>query len=188
MNLFPRHIQPGLNWPSLLLGPKGTRTALHIDSDATHFWLLLLKGKKKWRIFPAQDRDALYQNAFDDSLLITGFEDAGEVMRLQERVSPSLNETMPWEFTMEAGDLVIVPHKSPHQVENLEDTVAVAGNFIDELNWEGFRDIQDTLRFLDPHVTEKVSKFIKTSGLSSRGHSDIRVDMKQEDAPWATRL
>ena len=35
---------PAANWPSLFIGPKGTRSGLHIDSQATHFWMLLVEG------------------------------------------------------------------------------------------------------------------------------------------------
>lgn len=41
--LFPKEISPDGNWPSLLVGPKGSRSALHVDADSTHFYLLLLQ-------------------------------------------------------------------------------------------------------------------------------------------------
>ena len=40
---------------------------------------------------------------------------------------------MPWLTQMSK------PERAPdHQVENLNDTVAIAGNFADALNWEAF--------------------------------------------------
>ena len=48
--LFPKEISPDGNWPSLLVGPKGSRSALHVDADSTHFYLLLLQV---WKPEPA---------------------------------------------------------------------------------------------------------------------------------------
>eukprot|EP01043_Picozoa_sp_COSAG02_P114807 COSAG02_NODE_51130_length_316_cov_0.705069_1_plen_78_part_01 len=33
------------SWPSLFIGPPGTASALHIDSNATHFWMALFSGQ-----------------------------------------------------------------------------------------------------------------------------------------------
>ena len=44
---------------------------------------------------------------------------------------------------MRAGDLLFVPGGTPHCVENLEDTLAVAGNFVDDSNYEAaLRDMR----------------------------------------------
>ena len=31
-------------WPSLFLGPKGSRCALHVDTCGLHFWMLVFEG------------------------------------------------------------------------------------------------------------------------------------------------
>ncbi len=36
---------------------------------------------------------------------------------------------------LEPGDLLFVPSGTPHRVRNLDDTVAVSGNYIDSSNW-----------------------------------------------------
>ena len=38
------------------------------------------------------------------------------------------------ELELQPGDLLFVPGGAPHAVENLTDTIAVGGNFVDESN------------------------------------------------------
>ena len=52
------------SWPSLLIGPQGSQSALHVDNYETHFYMILLAGRKKWRVFPRADRSALYRQEF----------------------------------------------------------------------------------------------------------------------------
>jgi len=47
-------------WPSLFVGPKGTKSDTHTDSGGSHFWMALLHGEKRWRIFPRDDAGLLY--------------------------------------------------------------------------------------------------------------------------------
>ncbi|CAM9461617.1 unnamed protein product, partial [Hapterophycus canaliculatus] len=48
------------SWPSLFLGPKGSKSDTHIDSFGSHFWMALLEGKKRWLLFPKEDAPLLY--------------------------------------------------------------------------------------------------------------------------------
>jgi len=43
-----------------------------------------------------------------------------------------------WEMELVPGQLLIVPHSLPHEAWNLEDSVAIAGNFVDAVNWDDF--------------------------------------------------
>jgi len=47
-------------WPSLFIGAAGTQSKLHIDSFGSHFWMLLISGRKKWIFYPAEDIPLLY--------------------------------------------------------------------------------------------------------------------------------
>lgn len=41
---------PRSNWPTLIVGPGGSRSALHVDSYFLPFWLTLLSGRKTFRV------------------------------------------------------------------------------------------------------------------------------------------
>lgn len=81
---------------------RGTRTSLHVDAYSSHFWSLLIKGRKRWRVYPKHDIPALYPNAFDETFIIKGFETELELQQLQHYVAPLLNTTSPWEFEQRA--------------------------------------------------------------------------------------
>ena len=40
----------GHSWPSLLIGPPGTRSSLHTDNGWMPFWLTVLQGRKRFRV------------------------------------------------------------------------------------------------------------------------------------------
>ncbi|CAM9460707.1 unnamed protein product [Ectocarpus fasciculatus] len=48
------------SWPSLFIGPKGSRSDTHIDSFGSHFWMALLEGKKRWLLYPKEEAPLLY--------------------------------------------------------------------------------------------------------------------------------
>ncbi len=35
------------SWPSLFVGGPSVRSDLHVDAFASHFWMLLMHGKKR---------------------------------------------------------------------------------------------------------------------------------------------
>jgi len=107
--LFPHSVLDH-NWPSLLVGPAGSRSTLHIDADSTHFYLLLLQGRKRWRVYPAEDRAALYHDAVEDIFLLSGFESEAERDAFRRGEAPLLGKAVPWEFIQEPGELVLIPH------------------------------------------------------------------------------
>ena len=42
------------SWPSLFVGPKGTKSGLHIDAFGSHFWMYLITGIKRWTFYPPE--------------------------------------------------------------------------------------------------------------------------------------
>ena len=45
---------------------------------------------------------------------------------------PAAALARPWEHVLLEGDIIFVPSTCPHYVRNLDDTVAISGNFIDQ--------------------------------------------------------
>ena len=76
------------------------------QSVAVNLWLLPVVGRKRWRIYPANDSAALYMNSFTGSFVIQGFETAAEISYLQAKHAPLLDHAAPWEFDQHPGELV----------------------------------------------------------------------------------
>ena len=53
------------SWPSLFIGPRGTKSGLHIDAFGSHFWMYLVSGVKKWTFYPPERAGDLNPVFFD---------------------------------------------------------------------------------------------------------------------------
>ena len=38
----------GDDWPSLFVGARGTRSGVHVDPFESNFWMMMIKGRKRW--------------------------------------------------------------------------------------------------------------------------------------------
>ena len=114
------------SWPSLFISPKGTVSELHIDAFGSNFWMALLSGRKKWTFFKPKMTPYLrprYVDTFDPV-----FDIDWQELKV-DQFSPTVMEV-----TLSPGQVLFVPAGSPHRVENLEASVAVSGNIVDESN------------------------------------------------------
>ena len=114
-------------WPSLFVGGAGTRSGLHVDSFGSHFWMLLLEGRKQWVFFDRQDMCLLhpsYPFSFDPVFP----EEAEKLAAAAGALS--------WEVVLQPGELLFVPAGAPHSVRNLDATVAISGNYVDMSNFD----------------------------------------------------
>jgi hypothetical protein len=103
-------------WPSIFVGPRGSSSALHVDSFASHFFMYLIAGRKHWRLFPrAADKGAFRpkQAGFLIDPLCPGA--APEAAAALE----NLRATQPYDAVLRPGDVIFVPSETPHQVINL---------------------------------------------------------------------
>lgn len=146
--------------PAIFIGPAGTGSGLHADSEASRFWMVVLKGQKRFRLIAPADAlahlhptdvvaagggAADYPGTFNVDIFATPeiADDAGAcgsvgVVANGPRRGACLSPTLKvWEANVSAGDLIFIPQKWAHQVQNVEDTVAISMNFVDEWSWKG---------------------------------------------------
>lgn len=115
------------SWPSLFVGAKGTGSGVHVDNGGTNFWLYLISGEKRWRIF---DRASMLNLYFKPGYahIYT------DVFRPDLKEYPLFRQAKMYEVTQKPGELVFIPGDFPHAVMNTEDSVGVSANYIDESN------------------------------------------------------
>ncbi|KAG0208055.1 hypothetical protein BGX28_000875 [Mortierella sp. GBA30] len=116
--------RPPYRW--LLIGPQRTGAPWHTDPSGTSAWNTLLSGHKRWALYPPH--------------MIPPGHDPTSQTRLTSvewylDVYPFLApELRPIEIVQYPGQTIYVPSGWWHMVLNMDDTVAVTQNFVDDTN------------------------------------------------------
>eukprot|EP00929_Paragymnodinium_shiwhaense_P059665 TRINITY_DN29870_c0_g2_i1.p1 TRINITY_DN29870_c0_g2~~TRINITY_DN29870_c0_g2_i1.p1 ORF type:complete len:511 (-),score=98.90 TRINITY_DN29870_c0_g2_i1:214-1746(-) len=131
-------VQPvtGSASPTLFTAAAGTSSSLHVDFLQTHFWMGMCHGRKRWRVIPPADLPLLYPSYLADLNPLFPFdldECAKRSLQAPEE-HPALAQVTVQEVVLEPGDVIFIPAGAPHQVANLETSVALSANFIDRSN------------------------------------------------------
>lgn len=122
--------------PSLFVGPAGTQSALHADDAGSRFVMALLRGRKRFRIYNASDARCLDPSPLPAGLAYRGTYDADAFGAFGAAAAAA--GCVAWEATLGAGELLFIPQQWPHAVLNLEPTIGVSYNFVDEWSHAAF--------------------------------------------------
>ena len=107
------------SWPSLFIGRNNSFGGLHIDVFGSAFWQYVIDGKKEWHITsPLGDFPAGY-SFFEPN------EVESNVVHYHGVVNP--------------GEFIYIPGNCPHQVKNIGNTVAIAGNVVSTTEMNSMR-------------------------------------------------
>jgi len=97
--------------------------------------MYLVEGVKRWKIFSREDTPLLEPGYF-----VSGGATFQSDAFASHVENPWLEKVTSWEFELKAGQFVIIPHGFPHAVLNEEDSIAIAGNFVDQSNLQAMVD------------------------------------------------
>ena len=112
---------PGYSY--IFIGPKNTSIGLHRDDYNTSAWLAIISGQKRCVFLAPNQKDFLYDgqvNVFNPDL----------------DKYPLYAKANPIEILLKAGEIIYFPPGWWHQLENLENSISVSHNAIDEWNSE----------------------------------------------------
>ena len=154
--------------------------ALHISSINNfggHVFALNISCKLdhlyRWVFFPPEDTPLLYPTythstdaVFEVNLSQPDFEH-----------HPLLSLTHPTECILSPGELLYVPAGSPHRVENIEPSLAISANYVDQSNFEG---VLSELR-VNALRDERARALLH---ILEAPDFDSTVDYKQSALPW----
>jgi len=106
-----------LVYPRIFIGPRGAITPLHMDIWETHAWLAQLVGRKRWLLFPPDQRPLLYDY---------------QVQPCQADLEkfPLFRKASPLECTIGPGDVIFVPSGWAHEVISLDATISITHNYL----------------------------------------------------------
>lgn len=136
---LPPSVRPEFLW--VYIGGPGTGSPLHQDVLATHAWMLLIEGCKRWVLYPPDVFDPEEAKHHD-------------VFSPEGAAADNRQGRRPWIGDLRAGDLMFVPSLWWHQVRNLSLTFAITGNFAHATN--AVRVIEECARtgreWMIPHL------------------------------------
>lgn len=117
-----------ISWPTLIAGPQGTRSGLHRDTHNLPFYMAMFKGRKQWRILSTEtESQQAYEPYFDSGT--NGFSFDAFTPDMQRFAG--LRKVTAYDHVLEPGQLLYIPSGAPHAARNLDDTIAISGNYLD---------------------------------------------------------
>ncbi|KAK9156943.1 hypothetical protein Scep_003517 [Stephania cephalantha] len=140
--------RPDYRW--VIIGPAGSGSSFHIDPNSTSAWNAVIKGSKKWVLFPPDVVPPGVHPSPD------GTEVACPVSIIEWFMN-FYGATKDWkkrpvECVCKAGEVVFVPNGWWHLVINLEESIAITQNYVSR------RNLLNVLDFLKrPNASELVS-------------------------------
>lgn len=164
---LPQDKRPDFRW--LVMGPKRSGSAWHMDPYMTSAWNALICGAKRWAFYPQGYLSTDLKELVDDALkdkereIEEGYasdENDKSTVRaaplpnylpcseplewLTEEYLDACDENFrPWECMQYPGEVLFVPSGWWHMVLNVDDTIAVTQNFVNTQNFAAvFPDIE----------------------------------------------
>ncbi|XP_077862532.1 uncharacterized protein LOC144344480 [Saccoglossus kowalevskii] len=135
--LFPQEVRP---WNAMLLwGTEYSRSSLHIDPYNWTGTNAVLKGTKRWKLYPPGQDDFLY--VFKDQrsgfpLDCYKYNSPIDTHDVNLKMYPKFKKAKAMEFDQHAGELLMIPSGWFHQAYNMEETMAISSQVMNNNNYK----------------------------------------------------
>ncbi|POM71054.1 Histone arginine demethylase [Phytophthora palmivora] len=127
----PGSVRPDYRW--IVVGPHRTGAPWHQDPARTSAWNSLVKGRKRWAIYPPDSPPPGVNVGKNGEYRDSGLDMPSLMWYLH--VYPTLTpDQKPLEIIQEEGETIYVPNGWWHLVLNLDLTIAVTQNVVDSHN------------------------------------------------------
>ncbi|MFA6037035.1 MAG: cupin-like domain-containing protein [Legionellales bacterium] len=110
---------------SFYIGPKNSASKLHIDILSTSAWNAVFRGQKLWVFYPPEQSALIYNGK------VNPFKPDYEKYPLYKQAQGVY-------AIQGAGDLIFTPSNWWHGVYNMENTISLTDNFINQSNIKQF--------------------------------------------------
>ncbi|EAY81379.1 hypothetical protein OsI_36550 [Oryza sativa Indica Group] len=140
--------RPDHRW--VIIGPAGSGSSFHVDPNSTSAWNAVIKGAKKWVMFPPEVVPPGVHPSADGAEVTSPVSIMEWFMNFYGACKTW--EKRPVECICRAGEVVFVPNGWWHLVINLEESIAITQNYVSR------RNLLNVLDFLKrPNASELVS-------------------------------
>ncbi|GAB9473909.1 F-box protein [Globisporangium polare] len=127
--------RPDYRW--LIIGPKKSGSTFHIDPNSTNAWNGVIRGAKKWIMFPPEIVPPGVHPSEDGSAVSTPVSLMEWFVTFYPQIKKLPPHMKPLEGVCREGEIVFVPHGWWHLVLNLDESIAVTQNFVCKGNIKG---------------------------------------------------
>ncbi|KAI9916576.1 hypothetical protein PsorP6_018057 [Peronosclerospora sorghi] len=124
--------RPDYRW--LIIGPKNSGSSFHIDPNATNAWNSVIRGRKKWILFPPGQVPPGIHPSNDGSEVSAPVSLLEWFLTFYKVVHELRAPLKPFEGICRTGETMFVPHGWWHAVLNLEESIAITQNFVSACN------------------------------------------------------
>ncbi|EEC68399.1 hypothetical protein OsI_36560 [Oryza sativa Indica Group] len=117
--------RPDHRW--VIIGPAGSGSSFHVDPNSTSAWNAVIKGAKKWVMFPPEVVPPGVHPSADGAEVTSPVSIMEWFMNFYGACKTW--EKRPVECICRAGEVVFVPNGWWHLVINLEESIAITQNY-----------------------------------------------------------
>lgn len=122
--------RPDYRW--LIIGPTRSGSSFHKDPNATSAWNAVIKGRKKWVMFPPDIIPPGIYPSGDEGNVTAPISITEWFLNFYDR--QSLKEAGGIECVVSEGELIFVPMGWWHCVLNIETSIAITQNYVGSCN------------------------------------------------------
>lgn len=118
--------RPDYRW--IIIGPGGSGSSFHIDPNSTSAWNAVIKGSKKWVLFPPEVVPPGVHPSPDGAEVACPVSIMEWFMNFYEATKSW--KKRPIECICKTGEVIFVPNGWWHLVINLEESIAITQNYV----------------------------------------------------------
>ncbi|MQL96224.1 hypothetical protein Taro_028899 [Colocasia esculenta] len=118
--------RPDYRW--IIIGPAGSGSSFHVDPNSTSAWNAVIRGSKKWVMFPPEVVPPGVHPSPDGAEVACPVSIIEWFMNFYDECKKW--KKRPVECVCKAGEIVFVPNGWWHLVINLEDSIAITQNYV----------------------------------------------------------
>ncbi|KAF0697075.1 Aste57867_12222 [Aphanomyces stellatus] len=180
--------RPAFRW--LIYGPEGSGSSFHIDPNATCAWNAVLRGTKKWIMFPPEVVPPGVHPSTDGGEVSTPVSLMEWFVTFYAQIKSKTPVHL--EGTCRAGEMIFVPRGWWHLVLNTEESLAITQNYVSPSNLDHvlsfLKDKPDQVSGIDeerrPHLYAEFRAALEAT------HPELLVPFdeaqKKKKATWAS--
>jgi len=117
------------------------------------------------------------------------FNTEADLFRPDEKRFRSLHSLEVWEAEVGSGDIIFIPNGWPHQVRNLDTTIAVSYNYIDDVTQSAHEQyLMNAAKYASgtDALVERNLNLMQIAWMRHSKHYPITQEYSEQDVPWAT--